>query len=135
MTTDAPMGDLEYEPETWDADRVVENQARHAAQGRRWWTSVAVDAEGRWVGLSEIGWPSAQPDRLFQWDTIVLREHRGHRLGMALKLATLAAATSAVPQARRVHTWNAEANGPMIALNVALGFEVAEVLGEWQGPV
>lgn len=134
MTTDAPMGELEYEPESWDADRVLANEARIAAQGRRWWTSVAVDDAGTWVGLSEMGWASEQPDALYQWDTIVLREHRGHRLGMALKLATLAAATSAVPVARRVHTWNAESNAPMIALNEALGFEVTEVLGEWQGP-
>ncbi len=95
---------------------------------------MAVDDAGTWVGLSEMGWASEQPDALYQWDTIVLREHRGHRLGMALKLATLAAATSAVPVARRVHTWNADGNAPMIALNEALGFEVTEVLGEWQGP-
>ena len=135
MSTDVPQGDLEYEAESWDADRVLANEARITAQGRRWWTSVALDPAGGWVGLSEMGWASTQPDRFYQWDTIVLREHRGHRLGMTLKLATLAAATAAVLGARQVHTWNAETNAPMVALNVALGFEVAEVLGEWQGAV
>ena len=65
----------------------------------------------------------------------MLAGHRGHRLGLALELATLASATTAVPGAPRVHTWNAETNVPMVVLNVALGFEVAEVLGEWQGAV
>jgi GNAT superfamily N-acetyltransferase len=34
-----------------------------------------------------------------------------------------------------VHTWNAEVNPPMLAVNQALGFRPVEYLGEWQREV
>ena len=36
------------------------------------------------------------------------------------------------PGARRVHAWNAEENGHMLAINVALGFRPTGVAGMWQ---
>ena len=135
MTTDAPLGALDYEPEAWDAERVVSDQQRQVAQGRRWWTAVATDPAGEWVGFSELGWSAHMPERFWQWDTLVVTEHRGHRLGLALKLATLAAAGRELPGAGVVHTWNAGFNAPMVAVNEAMGYQVAEVLEEWQGPV
>jgi hypothetical protein len=34
-----------------------------------------------------------------------------------------------------VHTWNAEVNAPMLAVNQAMGFRPVEYLGEWQREV
>lgn len=50
-------------------------------------------------------------------------DHRGHRLGLAVKVANL---RQLGPSHSCVTTWNAAANRPMIAINEALGFQVIE---------
>jgi GNAT superfamily N-acetyltransferase len=135
MSTDAPLGDLEYEPETWDAGRVLDEEARYTAQGYRWWTVLAETAAGEPAGFTQLGCGHRQPQRLWQWDTLVVREHRGHRLGLAMKLVVVDAAASAQPTATSVTTWNAASNAPMIAVNEAMGFGAVEATQEWQGPV
>jgi hypothetical protein len=54
--------------------------------------------------------------------TAVTREHRGHRLGLLLKLAMLELLTTAEPQLERMETMNAAGNKHMIAVNDALGY-------------
>jgi len=132
MSTDAPLGDLDYEPEAWDADRIAEHDAEQVAIGRSWWTAVAVAPDGRWAAFTQLGWSPHEPERLYTWDTLVLREHRGRRLGLLVKLAVLAEATREVPQAKVVTTWNAAQNAPMIAVNEAMGFTSVDVDEEWQ---
>jgi hypothetical protein len=67
-----------------------------------------------------------------QWDTIVRREDRGHRLGMLLKLANLAALEEQMPGHPSVLTWNAEENRPMLGVNEAIGFTVRGYEGAWR---
>jgi len=130
MSTDAPQGGLAVEPEVWDAARVRAGEALRRAQGRRSWTAVVADAAGALVGYTTLVQSVHEPDRLQQWDTLVLAEHRGHRLGTLLKVAALRAACAAAPEARRVSTWNATSNVPMIAVNEAMGFRVDELCEE-----
>lgn len=88
MSTDAPMGGLQGPPDPWDAERVVAHDARILEGGHRLITSTVEHLPtGRLVGFSEIEVPSDRPAAT-QEDTLVLREHRGHRLGMLLKTAT-----------------------------------------------
>ncbi len=61
--------------------------------------------------------------------TIVHPEHRGHRLGLAVKLANLEALAEEAPAVRRIVTGNAAVNAPMIAVNDMMGFEVAGLAG------
>ena len=58
----------------------------------------------------------------WQSTTIVDPSHRGHRLGMAVKVENLIRTCAAEPDLRHVHTWNAEENTHMIAINEAIGF-------------
>jgi GNAT superfamily N-acetyltransferase len=58
--------------------------------------------------------------------------HRGHRLGMAVKCAGLRALSESFPDKRFIETTNAETTTHMVAINVALGFEVAHVYGDFQ---
>jgi hypothetical protein len=62
---------------------------------------------------------------------MVLPEHRGHRLGLATKLATHRAVRAAFPECHLVVTSNAEVNTHMNAINDALGYEVLEDLLEY----
>jgi hypothetical protein len=72
------------------------------------------------------------PDQGYQWDTLVLREHRGHRLGLLVKAANLQALITELPEVRRVFTWNATENEPMLRVNRALGFAPIGHTTEWQ---
>jgi hypothetical protein len=66
-----------------------------------------------------------------QWGTLVARAHRGHRLGLAVKCGVLRA-LAAFPDKTFIETTNAETNAHMVAINEALGFEVAQVYGDFQ---
>lgn len=71
------------------------------------------------------------PDELiadvWQWGTLVHREHRGHRLGTAVKVHNLQQLAGAGSGRIRVLTCNAETNHHMVDINVRLGFEAVEV--------
>lgn len=133
MSTDAPMGDLSLEEEDWDVRRLRQREASTEAQGRRVLTAAAVhEATGQLAAYTEIQIPTAVPQFAYQWDTLVLREHRGRRLGTLVKLANLRQLAHASPGTATVMTYNAEENRPMIAINEALGAAVAGVCLEWQ---
>ena len=132
MSVDAPMGDLDWEPEAWDAGRVREQEQLVADQRRTaLLTAVRHRESGRLVAFSSMGVSQLRADPAYQWDTIVLREHRGHRLGMLAKVINLRLLLREVPEARRIVAWNAESNTHMVAINDALGFRPVERLAEW----
>lgn len=66
-----------------------------------------------------------------QWGTIVRGEHRGHRLGLAIKAANLQYLAEVCPGARRIDTINAEVNDAMISVNETLGFRALAVHPMW----
>lgn len=136
MSTDAPMGEHELEEEVWDVARVRALEASLAAMNR---TKVATaarhDASGRLAGFTEVAIPLGAPESAWQHDTLVMREHRGHGLGFAMKLANFFAVQEQHPGVRRINTWNAADNAPMIAVNDDLGFRVEAYSTDWQRPI
>ncbi len=60
-----------------------------------------------------------------------MREHRGHGLGLAMKVANLRAVTERHPGVRSISTWNAAENAPMIAVNDEMGFGVVAHAAYW----
>lgn len=134
MSTDIPLGELPLEEEEWDAARVRREEAHGAAQDRLLVAAGALDEAGRLVAVTELAVPRPEPARAYQWDTIVLQEHRGHRLGMLVKVAALRRLAVESPRTRLLSTWNAEENTHMIAVNEALGFRTAGTQSAWTGP-
>jgi GNAT superfamily N-acetyltransferase len=133
MSTDAPVGDVDWQEEKWDAARLRQRELVVAAQGRTFFAAGAVhEGSGRLVAFTEVGIALDQPERAYQWETLVLAEHRGHRLGTLVKLACLRAIADASPATRYVSTWNAEENAPMIRVNDALGARANGALSLWQ---
>ncbi|HEX2705203.1 MAG TPA: GNAT family N-acetyltransferase, partial [Candidatus Lustribacter sp.] len=131
LSTDAPLG-IDLDEGDWDADRLRTQWARGREQGTRAVESVARErATGRLVAYSDVSVALGNPDLAIQLDTLVLREHRGHRLGMAVKVANLRALAHELPGLARIRTWNAESNTPMLAVNQAMGFEVVGWTREW----
>ncbi|HET6391383.1 MAG TPA: GNAT family N-acetyltransferase [Blastococcus sp.] len=130
MTTDAPQGDLPVEEEDWDGARMREQEAVSLARGRAVLSAGAV-RDGRLVAYTDLQIPLAQPERAQQAGTLVLREHRGHRLGARMKVAVLRRLAADFPAVRRISTYNSEANRPMVAVNEALGFRPAGQISAW----
>jgi GNAT superfamily N-acetyltransferase len=130
MSTDAPHGDVPMGEEAWDADRVREHETGNLERGRTVLSAGAL-TDGRLVAFTDLHVRTAEPERAQQAGTLVLREHRGRRLGARIKVAVLRELTTALPAVRRISTYNSEGNAPMVAVNEALGFRPAGRLSTW----
>ncbi|MGH3506881.1 MAG: GNAT family N-acetyltransferase [Nocardioidaceae bacterium] len=129
---EAPTGELDIEPEHWDEARIRATEERAARQGRRECVTVAIDPAGEIVAMTQMMRVDETPTWGAQGLTLVMPEHRGHRLGMAIKVANLRRYQERFDSVRAVHSWNAQENGPMIAINETLGFRPVERLLEMQ---
>jgi GNAT superfamily N-acetyltransferase len=135
LMVEAPQGELALQEEVFDAQRIREDEAVLAASGRRKHITVALAGDGEPVAYSEVAVPRDDPAMAYQWGTLVRPDHRGHRLGLATKLANLRRLQSLEPGRTLLVTYNAEVNRPMIAVNEALGFRPVERLGEFHRKV
>lgn len=97
LVTEAPTGELEREPEVMDAARIRADEEVFAASGRMKYTTVAIAEDGTVAAYSELAVPAHDPGRVYQWGTLVLRAHRGHRLGTATKVHNLRRLSVSVP--------------------------------------
>lgn len=132
LSTDAPLGEVDWQPEIWDAARVQQMEER-IHRTARLLTTVAVEvASGEVVALTDLHLPNAHPQRLEQGTTTVDRAHRGHRLGLLVKVANLQLLAETQPDAIHVDTWNAGENAWMLAINTALGYRRYTSIGIWQ---
>lgn len=133
MSTDAPSGDLETDEESWDAERVVEGEKRIAEMGQTMQVTVAQHIPtGELAAFTELGIGPDLSATTHQHDTLVLREHRGHRLGQLLKCAALLSWRDVAPSSLDVITYNAEENRPMLSINEAMGFTAIAYEGAWK---
>ncbi|MDR6907622.1 GNAT superfamily N-acetyltransferase [Agromyces sp. 3263] len=133
MVHDVPAGGLQYDDEVWTADRVraYEDERRDSATGVL--VAAAVTDAGEVAGYTELELPDGRPIA-YQSDTLVVGAHRGHALGMLLKLANLVRLGDVEPERGEVFTWNADENDHMLAINLALGFELRGLDASWQRP-
>ena len=131
---DAPHGAGE-EAQSWDAERVRAVGRRAVQQGLRHY-SVAAQAEatGELAGLTELSVDPAHPHWGHQELTVVARAHRGHRLGLLLKVAMLELLAEREPQLETIETFNGATNAHMVSINETLGFQVTGRLTSWQMP-
>lgn len=132
LMTEAPMGELDIEPETVDVGLLRQREQTLARQGRTKYNTVALDAQGTVVAYTDAVTTIHEPGRVYQWGTHVRGADRGHRLGLAVKVANLRLLQAERHDVRRMITYNAEVNTPMIGVNVRLGFRPGERLGEFQ---
>ena len=133
LATEAPTGELEREESVVDVDAHRSSERVLAQQQRVPWHTVALDRDGAVVAYTDLVAPGTDPRWVHQWGTLVDPAHRGHRLGIAVKVANLLAYQAANPaDRRRVITWNAEVNTQMIAINERMGFRATARGGQLQ---
>ncbi|HYH76905.1 MAG TPA: GNAT family N-acetyltransferase, partial [Arthrobacter sp.] len=133
MSTDVPTAGLDWGAEDWDVARVRETEQELVRSGVQSLVVAAMHStSGSLAAYTVLTWRPEVPFCVIQQDTLVSAEHRGHRLGMLVKLANLRLAQQRWPAARSVLTWNASENQHMLAINISLGFKPAGYEGEWQ---
>ncbi|MBE1877343.1 GNAT family N-acetyltransferase [Myceligenerans pegani] len=137
LAADEPRGDQDIETDPWDAERVRNADAQHAARGNGYVITAAEHvASGELAGMTMLLYPKDETREYAEQEaTVVLRAHRGHRLGMLVKAVNAQALLEAKPNAKRVWTWNNEENPHMLAINVAMGFRPAGGCAEMQRKV
>ena len=123
LMSDVPFGDLELDEVHFDAERHRVNEAADMRRGCDFvCTYVRHVASGELVAHSVIGVIADSPQYGGQWITLVHPNHRGHRLGMIVKIENHRLLRSVKPQVRWIDTSNAEVNKHMVAINERLGF-------------
>ncbi len=133
MPAEAPHVDLDVEAEHWDVARVRLHEATTDRMGRDLLVAGARHRPtGELVGYSELTVSREQPKTAYQWDTLVVGRHRGHRLGGLLKITTMRLLETGHYETEKITTFNSTLNGPMIAVNEALGAHVAGAMVAWR---
>ncbi|RSZ65534.1 hypothetical protein EAH68_01910 [Corynebacterium hylobatis] len=133
MSTDMPWGGQTHDREVWDGARIRETEEVDRRAGvETLWSLARHTGSGTCVGFTQLSCPAGRPAIAFQEDTLVAGGHRGHGLGMTLKVANLAQLARQLPRVRTIYTWNAEENSHMLAINRRMGFVPAARFECWQ---
>lgn len=123
LEEDEPSEEADREIERFDAQKVRKNKDRTYALGYSTLTAGALSPEGKLVGFSFFEWHRGEGSTMVtQEETVVHRDQRGHKLGMAMKVATHERVVDYVPDAHHVLTWNAPTNHHLVAINETLGY-------------
>jgi GNAT superfamily N-acetyltransferase len=129
---DAPR-DEGVEPWSIDAERLRTFDQTVASQGLGLYTVVARHLDsGQFAALTQIAFDRGLPDWALQQVTAVVPEHRGHRLGLLVKIGMLELLMTQRPTTRRILTGNAGLNKHMIAINEQLGYYISDVYRSWE---
>jgi len=127
-----PTGGIALEDTKFTPERLSRNERRSVEVGRRRLVAVAFAPDGTMAGYSDM-FLQAHVDHWAQIGiTMVLPEHRGHALGLAMKLASHATLAADYPVCGLVTTSNADVNEQMNAVNEQMGYRLVEQLLEVQ---
>jgi GNAT superfamily N-acetyltransferase len=115
--------DLDLRPSSSDPQRLRDSLQTLHKRGLKPYIVLAIhEATGIVAGLTEVVVPAQHPERADQYDTIVVREHRGYGIERAIKARMLFELRTAEPELLDVQTWNAVHNESMLKVNAELGF-------------
>ena len=133
MATDAPSAGMQFDEETWDAARIARHDSIYTDTGRPLLVTAAQHiATGELCAFNELVIGNDRTEASHQEDTLVLKGHRGHKLGTLVKCAGLLRWRRFAPLSPRIITYNAEENRPMLDINEAIGFVPIAYEGAWK---
>jgi GNAT superfamily N-acetyltransferase len=116
--------DLDLAPRSSDPQRLRDSLDTLHKRGLKPYIVLAMhEASGVVAGLTEVVVPAQHPERADQYDTIVVRAHRGYGIDRAIKARMLFELRAAEPDLREVQTWNAHNNESMLKVNAELGYQ------------
>ena len=133
MSTDAPSAGLEEPEDIWTVERIIEADERALKSPRDRVVAVVEHVpSGHLAGFTVLSVPKQLHRSVAQYATLVLREYRGHKLGMLLKVANLEHLQRVKPGHPSVTTFNAEENRFMLDVNESVGFEPIGQESAWR---
>jgi GNAT superfamily N-acetyltransferase len=134
MSTDAPSAGLEEPEDVWTPERLAEHDERIAREQPRTRLTAAAEhvPSGELVAFTDLSVPPQSHRAAMQYATLVRREHRGHKLGMLVKVANLVQFATNYPGYPSILTFNAEENRHMLDVNEELGFVPIAYEGAWR---
>jgi GNAT superfamily N-acetyltransferase len=116
--------DLDLAPRSSDPQRLRDSLNTLHKRGLKPYIVLAIhEASGVVAGLTEVVVPAQHPERADQYDTIVVRAHRGYGIDRAIKARMLFELRTAEPGLLEVQTWNAQNNESMLKVNAELGYQ------------
>lgn len=125
LIAEIPTGDLDLEDTPWTPERLRNGEQRGIDIGRTQVVGIAIAPDGQLCGFTDL-----KVDRDARHGsvgaTLVLPAHRGHRLGLAMKLATHRRVLELFPDLAFVETGNAGVNVWMNDVNERMGYRVVE---------
>lgn len=128
---DIPKGELMLNHDEWTPERVIAHDRDAMATQQLLVTAALHQPSGHLVGYTQLSRNEQVPGAAWQDTTVVEPAHRGHGLGRAIKLANARAVLDQWPATRRVRTWNAAENAPMLNINTELGFVPTWITAAW----
>jgi len=124
---DAPINEG-VEPTVWDAERVREVEENAVAFGIDSFTVVARHVvSGDLAAYTQLILAPGMPEWAAQQATVVLPAHRGHRLGLLVKIGMMDVLARQAPAVQHIITGNAGQNEYMIAINEQLGYKISSI--------
>lgn len=133
---EVPTGEMDLEPEKIDADRLRTFDAQSLERGEfRCGVAARFKGSTQVVAYTAIRMSAEPGDAANQLITIVAPAHRGHKLGMRIKLENHRRLQADRPAVRWVYTGNADGNAPMLGINKKLGFSLVDGCYEYQKDV
>ena len=108
LMDEVPLGELDLEASEWSPERIRKAEQRQVDIGRHVQTAMAIAPDGSVAGVSDVRVDDTDREHAQVGITLVDPAHRGHRLGLALKVATHDLAVTTYPDLLTVDTSNAE---------------------------
>lgn len=130
MNADVPAGDLDYTPTTLDLARLRLGEER-LAPSYEILVAAARRADGVMGGYSLTFLPHGS-DEALQDDTLVMPDHRGRHLGLALKRATLRIVQCDHAERTAYHSSTDPQNVAIYRTNVSFGYVRVEAMHDVQ---
>lgn len=129
----APRGDMDREDSVPTVDQLREWETAGQQRKHERWTMYVRDRKtSALAGYTELFWNPFQPQTLWQGDTGVFPEYRNRGLGSWLKAAMIEKMLGEHPEVKRIRTWNAQENAPMLMINEQMGFRPHHAVFTWE---
>lgn len=133
VVAEAPTGDRVVHPVERSAAEYTTALEDLLAGGGHRIEAVALTPSGAVAGYSSLDVPASPGASIEVGGTLVLPEHRGHRLGLVLKCAIERRALELDLPQRSVWTSTDDSNTRMLAINRALGFRTDALVADLEG--
>ncbi|MCI0384109.1 GNAT family N-acetyltransferase [Streptomyces sp. CNQ085] len=133
LSSDAPTGQLGWEPQPSAVSRIRDFERMRIARGRRAYQCGIIDTRtGQMAAWTALSMTRSNPDNALQAVTVVDPAYRGRGLGLLVKAHNLAVCRAAEPRLAQVDTWNASDNAHMLRINAGFGFAHAGTRSMWE---